>query len=192
MEQRVYLVRHGQTEWSVNLRHTGRTDLPLTAAGRRQATDLKPVLAGRKFGLVLTSPLLRARETCDLAGLAAEADANLCEWDYGDYEGLTPAQIHQHAPNWMVFRDGCPNGESPEQIGARVDSVIERVRTASHDVALFAHGHLFRVFAARWLGLPTLAGRHFLLDTATVSVLTFYHGAPAITQWNVPVSRDTV
>jgi broad specificity phosphatase PhoE len=188
--QQVFLVRHGETEWSLGGQHTGRTDIVLTANGRRQAERLAPVLDRERFGLVLTSPLRRARETCELAGLAADAgvDPNLCEWDYGDYEGLTPAEIRDRAPDWMVFRDGCPGGESPEQVGARVDLLIDRVRSIPDDVALFAHGHLSRVFAARWLGLPVEAGRHFLLDTATLCILSFYHGAPAVRRWNVPVA----
>lgn len=189
VSQQVFLVRHGETEWSLGGQHTGRTDMELTANGRRQAERLAPVLGTQSFGLVLTSPLLRARATCELAGLAAGAgiDVDLCEWDYGDYEGLTPGQIRAGAPDWLVFRDGCPGGESPEQVGARVDRVIERARSIPGNVALFAHGHLFRVFGARWLGLPVEAGRHFLLDTATLCVLGFYQGAPAVQRWNVPV-----
>lgn len=188
--QQVFLVRHGETEWSLSGRHTGRTDIALTANGRRQAERLAAVLGRASFGLVLTSPLLRARQTCELAGLGAFAgvDPNLCEWDYGDHEGLTPNQIREGAPDWLVFRDGCPGGESPEQVGARVDHVITRVRSIPDDVALFAHGHLTRVFAARWLGLPVEAGRHFLLDTATLSVLSSYQGAPAVQRWNVPLA----
>jgi probable phosphoglycerate mutase len=147
---------------------------------------LEPVLAKETFPLVLTSPLERARETCELAGLAkrAEIDSDLMEWNYGEYEGLTPKQIHAQAPGWMLFRDGCPGGESPEQVGARVDRVINRVRTVEGHVALFAHGHVFRVFAARWLGLPATAGCHFLLDTATLNILSYYRGTPAVKRWN--------
>lgn len=188
--QRVFLIRHGQTAWSVSLRHTGRTDIPLTENGRRQADALATKLGKESFGLVLTSPMRRARETCERAGFAelADVEPNLCEWHYGDYEGLTPDEIRVSAPDWLVFRDGCPGGESAEQVGARVDSVIERVRSTDRDVALFAHGHLFRVFAARWLGLPVEAGSHFLLDTATLSVLGSYRGLPAVLHWNVPLS----
>jgi probable phosphoglycerate mutase len=184
--QQVYLIRHGETEWSLSGQHTGSTDIALTENGRKLARLLKPVLAGETFSLVLTSPLERARRTCELAGLGerAEIDRSLMEWNYGDYEGLTPKQIHAQAPNWMLFSDGCPGGETPEQVGARVDRVIARVRAADGHVALFAHGHVFRVFAARWLGLPAAAGCHFLLDTATLSILSYYRGIPAVKRWN--------
>lgn len=190
--QQVYLIRHGETEWSVSLQHTGVTDIPLTANGRRLARQLKPVLSREPFELVLTSPLQRARETCDLAGLGGRAEINrdLMEWDYGDYEGLTPKQIHERAPGWMIFRDGCPGGERAEQVGARVDRVIARVRAAGGDVVLFAHGHVFRVFAARWLGLPAGAGRHFLLDTATLNILSYYRDVPAVKRWNAQLVPD--
>ena len=184
--QRVYLVRHGETAWSLTGQHTGVTDVPLTARGREAARRLAPVLAHETFALVLTSPLLRARATCQLAGLGSEAeiDRDLMEWNYGDYEGLTTAAIHAQAPGWLLFRDGCPGGESPEQVAGRADRVIARVRRAWGHVALFAHGHIFRMFAARWLGLPAGSGTHFLLDPATVCVLTYYHGVPAVKQWN--------
>ena len=187
MSQQVYLIRHGETEWSVSRQHTGRTDIPLTAEGRRQAQRLAPLLAGVDFGLVLTSPLRRAVETCELAGLGERAlvDDGLCEWDYGSFEGLTPDEIRAGSSDWLVFRDGCPGGESPEQVSARIDSIIARVREVPGDVALFAHGHLSRMFVARWLGLPALAGQHFLLDNATVSVLGYYYGVPAVQRWNV-------
>lgn len=183
------LVRHGETEWSLSGQHTGRTDIPLTPNGRRAARHLAPLLERRTFTLVLTSPLQRARETCQLAGLAAQAetDADLLEWDYGSFEGLTPRQIRAEWPTWMIFRDGCPGGETPEQVGDRVDRVIARARLGKGNVALFAHGHVLRVFAARWLGLPPIAGSHFMLSTATVSVLSTYHGAPAIRHWNAPL-----
>jgi broad specificity phosphatase PhoE len=184
--QEVYLVRHGETEWSLTGQHTGITDIPLTENGRKVAKLLEPVLAKEDFVLVLTSPLHRARETCELAclGERAEIDRDLMEWNYGEYEGLTPTQIHAKAPGWMIFRDGCPGGESPKQIGARVDRVIARVRALEGHVALFAHGHVFRVFAARWLGLPATAGRHFLLSTATLSILSYYRDIPAVKRWN--------
>jgi broad specificity phosphatase PhoE len=184
--QQVYLIRHGETEWSLSTQHTGITDIPLTENGRKVAKLLEPVLAKETFALVLTSPLERARETCELAGLGerAEIDSDLMEWNYGQYEGLTPKQIHAQAPEWMLFNDGCPGGESPEQIGARVDRVIARVRAVEGHVALFAHGHIFRVFAARWLGLPATAGCHFLLDTATLNILGYYRGIPALKRWN--------
>jgi probable phosphoglycerate mutase len=184
--QQVYLIRHGETEWSLSGQHTGTTDIPLTENGRKVAKLLDPVLAKESFTLVLTSPLQRARKTCELAGLGsrAEIDHDLMEWNYGEYEGQTPKQIHEKAPGWMLFKDGCPGGESPEQVGARVDRAIARVRAVEGHVALFAHGHIFRVFAARWLGLPAAAGCHFLLDTATLSILTYYRGIPAVKQWN--------
>lgn len=184
--QRVYLVRHGETDWSVSGQHTGLTDIPLTANGLKVAKRLEPVLAKEAFALVLTSPLQRARKTCELAGLSehAEIDRDLLEWNYGEYEGLTPKEIHAKAPGWLLFSDGCPGGESPDEVGARVDRVIARVRTEDRNVALFAHGHVFRVFVARWLGLPPEAGRHFLLDTATLNILSYYRGIPAVKRWN--------
>jgi len=184
--QQVYLIRHGETEWSLSGQHTGITDIPLTENGRNVAKQLEPILAKENFTMILTSPLERARKTCELAGLGAHAeiDRDLMEWNYGEYEGLTPKQIDAQAPGWMLFRDGCPGGETPEQAGARVDRVIARVRAAEGHVALFAHGHIFRVFAARWLGLPAMAGCHFLLDTATLSILSYYRNLPAIRRWN--------
>ena len=183
-------IRHGETEWSLNGRHTGTTDILLTDNGRRVAELLRPALSGRTFALVLVSPLQRARETCELAGVAARAiiDPDLVEWNYGSYEGLTPKEIDREAPGWLIFRDGCPGGETPEQVGARADRVIARVRAVEGDVALFAHGHVLRVLVARWLGLPAGAGQHFLLDTGTFSVLADYHGIPALKTWNAPVT----
>lgn len=190
--QRVYAVRHGETEWSRSGQHTGRTDIPLTQHGRETARRLRPVVTRETFALVLASPLQRARETCALTGFdgVAEIDRDLLEWDYGQYEGLTPKEIHAQAPGWMIFTDGCPGGEAPEQVGARVDRVIERVRGVQGNVALFAHGHLLRALAARWLGLPVSAGRHFLLDTGTLNVLSYYRGVPAIKRWNAVVAAD--
>ena len=188
-DQSVFILRHGETEWSLSGQHTGRTDIPLTENGRRVARLLQPVLAKESFALVLTSPLQRARETCKLAGLGdrAEVEPDLVEWNYGAYEGLTPAQIHEQAPGWMLFDDGCPEGEKAEEVGGRADRVIAKVRATQGDVALFAHGHILRVLAARWLGLPASGGQHFLLDTATVSVFGYYRGVPAIKRWNAPV-----
>lgn len=190
--QQVYLIRHGETEWSLSGQHTGITDIPLTGNGRKVAKLLEPVLARETFALVLTSPLERARETCKLAGFGerVQVDRDLMEWSYGEYEGLTPKQIHAQAPGWMLFRDGSPGGESPEQVGARVDRVIARVRAVQGHVALFAHGHIFRVFAARWLGLPAAAGSHFLLDTATLSILSYYRGVPAVKCWNAALTAQ--
>jgi probable phosphoglycerate mutase len=192
--QRVFLIRHGETEWSLSGQHTGITDIPLTENGRTMPRRLATILAKVTFARVFTSPLRRARETCELAGLAnqAEIDRDLVEWNYGDYEGLTPKEIDAKAPGWMLFRDGCPGGESAEDVGRRVDSVIKRVRAVGRHVALFAHGHVFRVFVARWIGLPAAAGCHFLLDTATVSVLSYYHGVSAIKRWNAPVSVEGI
>jgi probable phosphoglycerate mutase len=185
----VFAIRHGETEWSLNGRHTGTTDIPLTDNGRRLATLLQPTLTGKTFALVLVSPLKRARETAELSGLAGTAivDPDLVEWNYGKYEGLTPKQIHDMAAGWLIFTDGCPGGETPEQVGARVDRVIARARAVTGDVALFAHGHVLRVLVARWLGLPPGAGQHFLLDTGTLNVLDYYRGIPAVKTWNAPL-----
>ena len=187
--QQVYLIRHGETEWSLSGQHTGTTDIPLTENGRRVARLLQPVLTKETFTLVLTSPLQRARETCELAGLgeSAEIDRDLMEWNYGEYEGLTSQQIHTTRPGWMVFTDGCPGGESPDQVGARVDRVIAKVRAVEGHVALFAHGHILRALAARWLGLQAADGCHFLLDTATLNIMSYYRGIPAVQRWNAPL-----
>lgn len=185
----VFAIRHGETEWSLGGQHTGTTDVPLTDNGRRLAERMGPVLAKESFELVLCSPMQRARETCRLAGLGdrAATDADLAEWNYGEYEGLTPRQIEKTAPGWLIFRDGCPGGESPEQVGARVDRVIGRSRAIDGDCALFAHGHVLRVLAARWIGLPANGGQHFLLDTGTLCVLGYYRKVPAIRMWNGPL-----
>jgi broad specificity phosphatase PhoE len=187
--QEIFLIRHGETEWSLNGRHTGITDIPLTENGRRVAKRWQPILARRTFDIVLTSPLRRARETCELAGLgeSAQIDPNLAEWNYGEYEGLTPKEIQAESPGWMIFQDGCPGGESSQQVGLRVDRVIARVRSTPGNAALFAHGHVLRVLAARWIGLPATSGRHFLLDTATVCVLSSYRSYAALKHWNVPL-----
>jgi broad specificity phosphatase PhoE len=184
--QRVYLIRHGETPWTLTGQHTGLTDIPLTEHGRETARRLEPVLTKQRFDLVLTSPLQRARETCELAGLSARAqiDADLVEWNYGDYEGLTSKQILALSPGWFLFRDGCPGGERPDDVGARVDRVIARARSLQGHVALFAHGHLFKVLAARWLGLSVASGSQFILDTATLSILSYYRGVPALKRWN--------
>jgi probable phosphoglycerate mutase len=189
IEQKVYVVRHGETAWSLSGQHTGVTDLSLTDNGRAVARRLKPVLAKVSFSLVLTSPLRRARETCELVGLGSSAvvEPALVEWNYGEYEGLTAKQIHERNPGWLIFRDGCPGGETPEQVAARADRVIARVRAASGDVALFAHGHIFRVLVARWIGLSASAGQHFLLDTATLNILGYYRDSPAVKVWNAPI-----
>ena len=190
-QRRVHLIRHGETEWSLSGQHTGTTDIPLTEKGRQVAILWKPVLQEEKFALVLTSPLRRARETCELAGLGdrAQIDPDLIEWNYGEYEGLTPQQIHATRPGWMIFTDGSPGGESPEQVESRIDRVIDKVRATDGHVALFSHGHLLRAFAARWIGLRASDGRRFLLDTATLCVMSYYRGIPAIKRWNVPLVR---
>ena len=188
----VFAIRHGETAWSLSGQHTGTTDIPLTDNGRRLAERMRPVLAKEAFALVLVSPMQRARETCELAGLGGTGviEPDLVEWDYGEYEGLTPKQIREAAPDWLIFRDGCPGGEAPQQVGARVDRVIARARAAEGDVALFAHGHVLRVLAARWLGLPAGGGQHFLLDTGTLSVLGYYHDIPAVRIWNGPLVNE--
>jgi broad specificity phosphatase PhoE len=185
----VVAIRHGETVWSLSGQHTGTTDIPLTDNGRRLAEQMRPVLAKQTFALALVSPMQRARETCELAGLGDTAviDPDLVEWNYGGYEGLTPRQIHETAPGWLIFRDGCPGGESPEQVGARVDRAIARARAVDGDVALFAHGHVLRVLVARWIGSPAAAGQHFLLDTGTLCVLGYYRDIPAVKIWNGPL-----
>jgi len=189
----VFTIRHGETAWSLSGQHTGTTDIPLTDNGRRLAERLRPVLAKEPFALVLCSPMQRARETCKLAGLGNSAviDADLSEWNYGEYEGLTSAQIHQTRRGWLVFRDGCPGGETPEQVSIRTDRVIARARAVSGDVAMFAHGHVLRALVARWIGLPASAGQHFLLDTGTLCVLGYYRDIPAVRVWNGPLPRRT-
>jgi probable phosphoglycerate mutase len=185
----VFAIRHGETAWSRSGQHTGTTDIPLTDNGRRLAKRMRPVLAAEAFALVLCSPMQRARETCELAGLGDKAviDFDLVEWNYGEYEGLTPKQVQETAPGWLIFRDGCPGGEAPEQVGARVDRLIARSRAVAGNTALFAHGHLLRVFAARWIGLPASGGQHFLLNTGTLCVLGYYHEIPAVRIWNGPL-----
>lgn len=184
----VYLARHGETEWSRAGQHTGRTDLPLTPAGEAAARTLADRLRGVAFAGVFTSPLQRARRTCELAGFAAaEIDPDLMEWDYGRYEGRTTADIKSESPDWDLFREGAPGGESPADIAARADRVVTRVRAAAGPVLLFSSGHFLRVLAARWCGLDVTFARHLLLDTASVSVLGYAHNQPdepAVKVWN--------
>jgi broad specificity phosphatase PhoE len=182
----IVLVRHGETEWSRDGRHTGSTDVPLTDEGRRQAERAGRWLAGRSFSRVLTSPLSRARETCRLAGFAGEAEVRdeLVEWDYGDYEGLTTPEIRERRPGWYLWRDGCPGGESAHHVAERVDPLIAQVRDADGHVALFAHGHVLRVLAARWVGLDAEAGGLLRLSTATLSALGWERETAVITLWN--------
>jgi broad specificity phosphatase PhoE len=186
---KVFVIRHGETAWSLSGQHTGTTDIPLTENGYRLAERLRPVLAKETLDLVLVSPMQRARETCERAGLGAAAviDRDLMEWNYGEYEGLTTKQIHQGRPGWLIFRDGAPGGETPDQVGARVDRVIARARAATGDVALFAHGHVLRALVARWIGLPASDGQHFLLDTGTLCILGYYRDVPAVKVWNGPL-----
>jgi probable phosphoglycerate mutase len=183
----VVLIRHGETEWSASGQHTSVTDLSLTDAGRRQAVELGERLAGRDFSLVLTSPRARARDTCALAGLAAAAivDDDLAEFAYGDYEGRTTPDIREERPGWSVWTDGAPGGETAPEVGARADRVIERVLAADGDCALFAHGHLLRVLAARWIGLPAEYGGHLVLSTGSLSELGFERERRAVLAWNL-------
>jgi broad specificity phosphatase PhoE len=182
----VFAIRHAETAWSLSGQHTGTTDLPLTDNGRRLAQRMRSALVSTPFALVLCSPMLRARETCELAGFADQAviDSDLLEWNYGAYEGLTSKQILEVAPHWLIFRDGCPGGEAPGQVSTRVDRVIERSRAVAGDTLLFAHGHVLRVLVARWIGLPVGGGQHFLLGTGTLSVLGHDRGIPVVRIWN--------
>ena len=184
----VWLVRHGETDWSVSRRHTGRTDISLTERGELDATRLGTHLIGTSFARVLTSPLQRAARTCQLAGFAerCEIDVDLVEWDYGIYEGRRTLEIRAERPGWDLFRDGCPGGESPEQVGVRADRVVSRIRAVKGDVLVFSSGHILRVLAARWLGLAPGAARSFALDTASLSRLGYEHdlSRPVIQLWN--------
>ncbi len=184
----ITLARHGETAWTQSRQHTGRTDLPLTEQGEQDARRLGARLRGMAFAKVLTSPLQRAARTCELAGLGAAAEpcAELVEWDYGKYEGRTSAEIRAEQPGWDLFRDGCPGGESPAQVGARADRVVARLRALDADVALFSSAHFLRVLAARWLGLEPAAGRLFVLGTASLSALTYEHDRahPVVGLWN--------
>jgi broad specificity phosphatase PhoE len=180
------LVRHAETEWSLNGRHTGLTDLPLTDHGREVAATLRERLAAWRFTLVLVSPSRRARETCELCGLGAEAQvrADLHEWDYGDYEGLTTAEIWERRPGWVLWRDGCPGGESPAEVGARADRVIAEIAGSDGDVAVFSHGHMLRVLGARWIALEPEGGGRLGLSTAAISVLGHERDTAVIARWN--------
>jgi broad specificity phosphatase PhoE len=182
----IWLFRHGETEWSLSGQHTGRTDLPLTAAGRRRAAALGRRLSGRPFARVLSSPLSRALETCRLAGYGgvAETSSDLMEWDYGDYEGRRTADIQKERPGWSLWQDGVPGGETIDQVAARTRSVIAAAESAAGDVALFAHGHVLRVLTACWLNLAPDAGRLFALGTAAVSVLGYERDTQIIVKWN--------
>jgi probable phosphoglycerate mutase len=184
----IWLIRHGETEWSLSGQHTGRTDIPLTPAGERSAEQIGRFLAGRPFALVLTSPLGRARNTCRLAGYGdvAQIDPDLSEWDDGAYEGRTSAQIQKDAPGWTIWTSPVPGGETIQQVAARANCVIARATECpAGDVALFAHGHLLRILTACWLGLPPDAGRLFALETGSVSVLGYERGTHVIARWNI-------
>jgi probable phosphoglycerate mutase len=188
---RIFLIRHGETEWSVTGQHTGRTDIPLTEEGRRQAERLGARLAGERFGVVLVSPLIRARETARLAGFAiggagsaAEVEPDLVEWDYGEYDSLTAADIRRERPGWTPWNGGFPGGETLDDLTVRADRVLARVRGAGEDAALFAHGHILRVIAARWLEQPAIEASHYYLATGTLSVLAWERETPVIERWN--------
>jgi probable phosphoglycerate mutase len=185
-QNHVFLIRHGETEWSKSGQHTGGTDLPLTEAGMEQGRLLTERLKGIEFATVLTSPLQRAMETCRQADLMHKAGVldDLREWDYGAYEGLTTPEIRRQQPDWSIWSHGAPQGESPEQVSERADRVLERARKAAGDVALFSHGHMLRAVGARWLGLPVSAGQHLMLSTASVSVLGYERETPVIRLWN--------
>jgi probable phosphoglycerate mutase len=194
MRSRIVLVRHGETAWSVTGQHTGRTDIPLTGEGEQQARRLAELLRTVAFAHVLTSPLQRARRTCELAGLSRDArvDPNLAEWDYGEYDGRTLSDIRAQRPGWSVFRDGCPGGESPQAIAERADLVVAALRRLEGAVAVFSHGHFLRSLALRWIALPIDKGRHLNLDTASLSVLGYDHRdveVPVLSLWNA-VSND--
>src|SRR5437588_7217200 len=184
----VYLARHGETAWSLSGQHTGLTELPLTERGERNARNLGPRLAGLTFAKVLTSPLQRATRTCELAGFAAaaEVDRDLVEWNYGEYEGLRTSEIREKRPDWRLFRDGCPGGESPHQVGARADQVISRVRAIEGSVLIFSSGHFLRMLAARWLGFEPITGGLFMLKTASLSILGYEHklSEPVVWSWD--------
>ena len=184
----IYCIRHGETPWSLSGQHTGRTDLPMTERGERNAARLRERLKGISFAKVFTSPLQRAARTCELAGFgaAAKVDPDLVEWNYGAYEGLKTEDILKQRPGWELFRDGCPGGESVEAVGARADRVIARLRALNTDVILFSHGHFLRVLGARWLGTPAEAGRLLLLTTASLSILGYEHNLeePVLRLWN--------
>ncbi len=190
--QQLWLIRHGETEWSAAKRHTGRTDIPLTPTGECQAAGLRESLVGRRFSLVLCSPLARARETCRLAGYGDEANMTdaLLEWDYGIYEGKTTEAIRQEVPDWSIWTTSVPQGESIEQVGCRAQQVIQQVRNVGGDVVLFAHAHILRVLTACWLGLPPEAGRLFVLNTASIGVLGYERETPVIMAWNI--SREVL
>jgi probable phosphoglycerate mutase len=182
----VVVVRHGETEWSLSGRHTSRTDLPLTERGEKRARELASRFAGRSFALVLSSPLLRARETCELAGFGDQMELcdDLKEWDYGEYEGLTTAQVHERDPDWVLWRDGCPGGETPAQAGERADRALARLRAAGGDAIAFAHGHILRVTGSRWIEMEPAFGGRIALGAGGVSTLYYEHETAVLSSWN--------
>lgn len=180
----VYVARHGETAWTLSGQHTGRTDLPLTERGERNARSLGERLRGIEFQKVFTSPLQRAARTCQLAGFNGELDPDLMEWDYGQYEGRKTLDIRQERPDWRIFRDGCPGGETLEQIRDRADRVIARLRALGGTTLIFSSGHISRVLAARWLGLEVIAAQYFLLSTASLSILGYERTQPVLRLWN--------
>jgi broad specificity phosphatase PhoE len=192
----LYLIRHGETAWSISGQHTGRTDIPLTARGEQDARTLAEGLRAVRFSRVFTSPRQRARRTCELVGLdaATEIEPGLAEWDYGDYEGQRSADIRKRRPDWNLFRDGCPHGESPADVSDRADRLITQLRALQGNIAVFSHGHFGRVLAARWIGLPVSQAQHFLLSTASVSILGYEQNSTeesAIVLWNAVPSNTT-
>ena len=193
----LYFIRHGETAWSLSGQHTGRTDIALTAHGEDQARELAPLLRRVQFAHVFTSPRQRARRTCELAGLAsaAEIEPDIAEWEYGDYEGLRSVDIRKQRPDWNIFRDGCPSGETPQQIADRADRLIAKLVVLNENIALFSHGQFGCVLAARWIGLPVLNGQHFILNPASISILSDNPSHPdvrVIALWNAPSSRSEV
>ena len=189
MNSTIYLIRHGETEWAKSGQHTGRTDIPLTDAGREQAGFLLPIFDDVKFSRILSSPLQRALETAKLSGLSShvELEKDLLEWDYGEYEGLTTKQIRARAPGWSVWTHSCPNGETIEQVTQRADRVVALLRSIEGNVAIFSHGHFLRVLVSRWIGLPADHGSRFLLGTSTLSILEYENELPVIKTWNGPL-----
>jgi probable phosphoglycerate mutase len=188
----IVLVRHGETEWSKNGKHTSFSDIPLTLEGERQATELKTELSNWDFKLVLCSPRKRAQRTCELAGFGdrAEITDDLSEWNYGDYEGITTKEIRQHAPGWTIFDSPTPSGETPDQVADRCDSVIARLMALQDDALVFAHGHVLRVLIARWLRLSPHSGRHFVIQTGTLNILSFEHESPVLISLNASSFRN--
>ncbi|MEO6846971.1 MAG: histidine phosphatase family protein [Chthoniobacterales bacterium] len=188
----IYLIRHGATEWAMNGRHTGRSDIPLTPEGREEAKRFIPVFKEIKFDLVLSSPMQRARDTAALAGVGdqVKVSPDLQEWDYGDYEGITTPEIRKTVPSWTVFTHPCPNGETIEHISARADHVVERIAAVKGNVVLFSHGHFLRVLACRWTRLDAIYGQHLLLGTSTLSILAVDRDIRVLRTWNGPLTTS--